>query len=373
MKQFFKQSQISAFRLTRHHLAEQNQADLTTVCRNVCGIQAQVMSAARMALWARMPGLTQADIHLALWKSRTLVKTSCMRQTLHLIPAADFSVYINALKRSRVEALRRILSRFGVTYQEAETMNQAVVEALADGPMTRPALIAHLTPRVGKKMRTYMEHVWSIQIFRPALVEGLICYGPEQGKKATFVRVEQWLPEQRKVSEQEAQRILLRRFLSVYGPALPQDFSRWTGIPMKETRAVWQHLAEELLEVSIEDKKGFILREDYDQLTNRDHGDPILRLLPGFDPYMLGHVDKNHLVDSTYYKRVYRNQGWISPVVLLNGRVIGIWSYTRRGQRLSLEIEPFEKFSKIIQLKIEEEATRLGGFLEAFTTTNFLC
>jgi hypothetical protein len=75
-------------------------------------------------------------------------------------------------------------------------------------------------------------------------------------------------------------------------------------------------------------------------------------------------VDKNHLMDSNYYKRVYRNQKWISPVVLLNGRVIGIWSYTRRGKVLSLKIEPFEKFPKIIHAKIEEESASLGSFLE---------
>ena len=49
---------------------------------------------------------------------------------------------------------------------------------------------------------------------------------------------------------------------------------------------------------------------------------------------------------------------------LLNGRVIGIWSYARRGKGLSLEVELFEKLSKTIHAQIEEEAASLGGFLE---------
>src|SRR5205807_8213719 len=72
MKHFLERSQISACRLTRHHFVDKNLADLTTVCRNVCGIQSQVMAAAQMAFWARMHGLTRADIRSALWKSRTL-------------------------------------------------------------------------------------------------------------------------------------------------------------------------------------------------------------------------------------------------------------------------------------------------------------
>jgi hypothetical protein len=364
MKLSFNWPQIAAFRLTRHYLAEPNQANLTTVCQNVCGMQAQLQSAAEMQLWARRHDLTRADIHSALWKSRALVKTSLMRQTLHLIPAIDFSIYISALKRSRVEALRKIMSRFGITPKDAEAMTQSIVEALRAGPMTQPELTAQIIPTVGKKVKKYLDLAWGIQMFRLALVEGFICYGPERDKKATFVRVDQWLPKQRAVDEREAKQILLRRYLRAYGPATLQDFSKWAGMPMPEARAAWQSVEEELVEVNIEDKKSWLLRKDHRQLANSDFDEQILRLLPHFDPYLLGHADKNHLVKNNCYKRVYRNQGWISPVVLLNGRIIGIWSYTRRGKQLSLEVEPFERFPKTIHAGIEEEAASLGDFLE---------
>jgi len=321
-------SQVSAFRLARHHLADRKQADLTAVYRDVCGIQAQVMSAAEMALWARMHRLTRAEIHAALWKSRTLVKTSCMRQTLHLIPVADFSVYISALKRSRMAALVRIMSRFGVTLREVEAMNEAAVEALRGGPMPQHELTEHIRPKVGKRVRAWMEKVWSV--FRPAIMEGLICYGPDRGPEVTLVRVDQWLPRQRKVSENEAKQIVLRRYLGAYGPATPQDFSKWSGISMGETRAVWESLEKELVEVLVENKKASLLRKDLAALRNCDPGEPVLRLLPNFDPFLLAHAEKNHLVHDRHYKRVYRQAGWISPVVLLNGRVIGTWSSAQK-------------------------------------------
>jgi len=49
---------------------------------------------------------------------------------------------------------------------------------------------------------------------------------------------------------------------------------------------------------------------------------------------------------------------------LLNGRVIGTWSYARRGKRLSFEVAPFENFSGLIRTRVEEEAAGLGGLLE---------
>jgi len=367
MKRTFKWPEVAAFRLARHHLAGQNpgespfRADFITIGQNICGVQAQVMSAAEMQLWARRHDLTRAEIHSALWEKRRLVKTYGMRGTLHLLPTADFFIYINALKKSVVESVRRIMLRLGITAKEAEGLNEAAMAALRAGPLTKGELTEQVKFKVGKKVRAAMAQFWNI--FRPAFAEGLICYGPESGKEAVFIRVDQWLPKQKEISEAEAQQMLLRRYLRAYGPATLPDFSKWTGLRMKEAKAVWETMQEDFIEVSIEDEKAFLLRDDHDQLTNSSPDGQVLRLLPHFDPYLLAHADKNHLVDSSHYKRVYRNQGWISPVILLDGRVVGVWSYTRRAKRWALEIEPFEKFSKAIRAKIEEEAASLGNFL----------
>ncbi|NIW79964.1 MAG: hypothetical protein GWN16_11115 [Calditrichae bacterium] len=319
------------------------------------------MSAAEMALWARTPDLRQSDIHAALWENHTLIKTSCMRQTLHLIPAADYFVFINALKRSRFEALWRIMAKFRITPSEYDSMNEEIMEALSDGPLTQRELIKEIKPKVEDNVRTWMAHVWSI--FKPVLAEGLICYGPNQGQQVTFVRVDQWLPKRDEVAEQEARQTLLRRFLSAFAPATVQDFSKWSGMPMKEAKQIWKSSEDEMVEVSVEGQPTFILNQDLEDLKNRPAKSQPLRLLPNFDSYLLGHVDKNHLVDAKYYKRVYRNQGWISSVILLDGKVIGIWSYKQRKDRILVEIDPFEKISKAVSHQIENEAERLGRFI----------
>ena len=319
------------------------------------------MSAARMALWARNHSLKPSDIDIALNQSRTLVRASCMRQTLHLLPAADFSIYITALKRSRGEAIRRGMSRFGVTEKEVELLNEKILHALSRGPATKGELTEQVRAIAGKNVRAWMDRFWSV--VRPAMVEGLVCYGPDRGAEATYVRADQWLPRKRRVAEQEAKQILLRRYLIAYGPATLRDFSTWSGISMKEAAPVWGSLDEELIEVSIEEKKASVLRQDREQLMNANLREPVLRLLPGFDPYLLAHAEKNHLVDDAFYKRVYRNQGWISPVVLLNGRIIGIWTAAGRGKGSSFDVELFEKASKITRARIEEEAASLAKFV----------
>src|SRR5215467_16363466 len=83
----FTAGQIHAFRLRRHHLLDPAPADLVTISRDICGVQAQIMSAAQLQFWARNHAITPEMVNEALWQRRSLVKTSLMRQTLHLIPA----------------------------------------------------------------------------------------------------------------------------------------------------------------------------------------------------------------------------------------------------------------------------------------------
>src|SRR5271167_5207297 len=140
---------IAGFRLRSHHLSDaapQNK-DPVTICRDICGVQAQVMSAAYLQLWTRNHALTRAQIENALWKTRTLVKTSLMRQTLHLIPTDEFPLYVAALKPSRVAQAMRVMERCGITRAESEALIPLIMETLSAGPLSRPAIAAAIRPK----------------------------------------------------------------------------------------------------------------------------------------------------------------------------------------------------------------------------------
>jgi hypothetical protein len=87
-------------------------------------------------------------------------------------------------------------------------------------------------------------------------------------------------------------------------------------------------------------------------------------MLPSFDCYMLGHKDKSHIVDQAYYKRVYRKAGWLSPVVLVNGRAEGTWNWRKKRNRLHITIQLFDRIPKDASKQIEEEAADLARFYD---------
>src|SRR5258708_21511877 len=111
---------ISRFRLGRHHVLDEPPADAITICRDICGVQAQVMSSAFLQLWARNHAITRTEVETALWQSRTLVKTSLMRETLHLIPADEFPVYIAALKPSPMAGALRVIAKFWIVRRQSD-------------------------------------------------------------------------------------------------------------------------------------------------------------------------------------------------------------------------------------------------------------
>ena len=351
---------IAGFRLRRHHLRDDAPTDAVTICRDVCGVQAQVMSAAYLQLWARNHAITQAEIESALWQSRTLVKTSLMRQTLHLIPADEFALYIAAVRSSRVAAVLRIMARFGITREEADDLSALIMDALSAGPLGRAEITAAVQPRVSRRVRAWMGKVWSI--VRIPVAEGWVCYGPGEGNQVKFIRVDQWLPKMKPVAEAAAQHALFRKYLRAYGPATISDFSHWSGIAMKDARQVCELVKDELREVTVDGETRMVVRGDLAALTSRSRGTGVVNLLPNFDAYLLAHADKDHLIEARHYKQVYRNQWWISPVILLDGRVVGTWSYKFHGRKMTVEIDAFEKFPRPIRCSVEQEAASLGSW-----------
>ena len=70
------------------------------------------------------------------------------------------------------------------------------------------------------------------------------------------------------------------------------------------------------------------------------------------------------LLERRHKARVYRAQGWISPVLLVDGRMVGVWRQARKGRRLLMEIEPYGRLPALARAQIEAEAARLAAFLD---------
>jgi len=134
-------------------------------------------------------------------------------------------------------------------------------------------------------------------------------------------------------------------------------------MPLTNAREIWAREEADLSRVSIQGWQAAVLRQDLDELAQADFQRPLVRLLPYFDSFLLGHRGKEHLVALKNRNNIYRPQGWIAPVVLVDGRARAVWAHAWEGNRLRVKVTKFGSISRAVAAGIREEAQNLGRFL----------
>jgi uncharacterized protein YcaQ len=362
--------QAAAWRIRRHHLYHRAPAgSMLAVASRLCGLHAQVMSSAELTLWARVEDLDRQAVRRALWEDRTLVKTWAMRGTLHLLPAGELPLWHAALGTNRRYLNSTAWQKyFGITLEELNQLTEAIAAALAGRVMTREELVLEVgrlsgSASIGAKIA---ESSWGT-ILKPAAFAGRLCFAPSIGQRVRFTRPDTWLAaaQQPQVDPQAAVRAVTRRFLTAHGPATYHDLSRWWGGSggVSTARQWIASLGEEAVPVELDGVRAWMLSED----AREAHDLPPIRsvrLLPGFDQYVVAaSYHAENLPPGDLRQRVYRPQGWISPVLLVNGRMEGTWRHDIKGSRVEVVIEPFGKTPVWVRRAAAQEAKHLAAFL----------
>ena len=365
--------QAARWRIRRHHLDQRSPAgSMLAVASRLCGLHAQVMSSAELTLWARMEGLERGAVQDALWRDRTLVKTWAMRGTLHLLPAAELPLWHAALSTSRRFLRAAVWEKyFGITLDELDRLTEAIGDALDGRLLTREELgreVARITGTAGYAKKIARSS-WGT-LLRPAAFTGRLCFGPSQGQFVRFTRPDTWLAGTAcapgaAFSTQAAQAAVARRFLAAYGPATYHDVARWWNGGGVGTARQWiAALGDEVTEIELNGAAAWMLAADARE-ARRLSPTRSVRLLPAFDQYVVGASHHaRHLLPGDLRSRVYRPQGWLSPVLLVNGRMDGVWRYEIKGSRVEVAIAPFLRTPAWVRREAAREAERLAAFLD---------
>jgi Winged helix DNA-binding domain len=285
------------------------------VVKRLLAVQAQDFASVPLALRARSKGLTRGDVHAAL-DSGDLVLSWLNRGTLHLVCRDDY-VRLFALTAPTLRtANKRRLAEEGVTNPASGI--RAIVKALEAGPLLR----REIGERVGATAGA-LTH-----LLLAATLDGLIVRGPVQGKDQTFVLVRDHLGELPKVDREQAVIELARRYAAGHAQATDEDLAYWSGLPLRDVRG--------RMPARSEGRQSALVRP---------------KLLPPFDPYIMGWKDRTFAIPEAMRKRVMPGGGMFRAVVLVDGRVAGTWS--RAGGRVQLdgpadgleaEVEDVERF-----------------------------
>lgn len=361
--------QVNAWRLAQHYLAAPGKRkDLVKILAQLGGVQAQVMSAAELALAVRLDGLPPQQVQTALWRERSIVKTWAMRGTLHLVAASELPLYAAARSLQELRSLRTYFNYFGIAQKKVDAYLDAAPEILTAKPMTREEFAAKMAARLNtpKFLDALLYSGWGTPL-KPLAWRGDLCFGPNRGQKVTFVNGRKWIGKWKRREPYAALQEVLRRYLRAYGPSRAVDFALWWGFSLRQTRKLFDSLEDELLQVDVDGWRALALQTTIEAMQDSTTRNKV-NLVPLFDMYVMalgrGAELEPHL-PKRYHKRVYRPQGWISAAVLVDGVIQGIWEYQAQNTQTVIKVQMFTALMAEVRKGIEAEAERLGRFLNS--------
>lgn len=360
--------EASARRLERQFLSIPARAGtpVAEVVGAMLGAHAQVLSAAEVSVGVRAEGVTRADVRAALWEERSLVKTYGPRGTLHLLPATGLSFWTAALT-----AIPTGPSPFAqdarMTAAQADEVVAAIADALAGTSLTidelSEAVVARTGTWAGDLVMPAFQGMWPRwrQVMHRAGQRGVLCLGPNRGRKVTYTRP----PHFRPMAADEALSLLVRRHLRAYGPATAAHFAQWAAAPRGWARDLFAALADAgvIEEVDFAGGPAWVAAGDTDF-----PGEPAcgVRLLPYFDAYGIGCRPRELLFPGAAYERALAGgQAGNHPVLLVDGVVSGVWHQRRSGRRTTVTVDPLVRLTAAQERELARQAERVGEILEA--------
>ena len=366
-------SGVTARRMARHGLAEPA-ADLgpAGIAGVLCGAHAQVLSAAELSIGRRIAGATRADVQRALWEERTLVKTFGPRGTIHLLPTADLPMWTGALSAlppsvpTHPEGVR-------FTPEQADEVIAAIGDALADTELTVDELTEAIADRAGpwavERTMDAFQDKWPRwrQLTSTAAHRGVLCFGPDRGRKVTYTNPHRWRPGFRPLDGDAALRTLVLRYLYAYGPATPQHFARWLSIPPRYAAGLFGRLSGELESVELDGEPGWTAAGDTGTPPGPHRG---IRLLPYFDAYVVAGQPGNGCTRARPppARSPRRARPETTRYLLVDGVVGGVWHQRRSGRKLAITVEPLRELTARQRRQLDDEADLVGAVMEAPAT-----
>lgn len=344
---------ITRRRLYNQHLSQPDFKTPGEVVRYFGAVQAQDLLGALYAIGLRMMAVTEQTVEAAI-ADKTIIRTWPMRGTIHFVPPSDVRWMLKLLAHRQNAGAAGMYRKVGLTGEIFAQAGEVLAKALQGGKQaTRKELYTALeeagVATAGEMRGLHILGYWSR--------EGLICLGPRRGKQATFVLLDEWIPEAPLLEGEEALAALAGRYFASHGPATVHDFAWWTGLTIAEAR-----LGIKLVERDFAQETAGTRTYWSAPTTPPDRSaEPDVYLLPAFDEFTVAYKDRSAFLDPTLSKEEALHG--IGPSIIIDGRMAGTWKRTLKKNAVIVEPNLFAPINEAETHALDAAAERYGRFL----------
>jgi hypothetical protein len=358
--------QARAFALARGGIS-QPFAEPVAAVRAMIAVQAQYAASVPLAIHARCPSAPNGWTEQALMTYRSLIKTWCLRGTLHALAADDLALLTGAFAGYHHSVERVVQQMSGIDAATWRAIERDTMRALEQGPLDRTALHAAVpglrnVPWIG----------WGEDVKDLAYRGELLMVG-SKGPRPVFARRDTWLPtlDFHPLPVAAAHQELLSRYLHAFAPATLADITHWSGLPAVALREVMRRSPSQFVPVAMKEtgQPLIALAEDAEALTGPLVDVPQVSILPKFDALMLAWIDPSRVLDREHHTAVYRPAGQIEAVVLLQGKAAATWRVTHTAMTADFTATPLRPMGVQARKQVTTEFELLGAWSGAHSTT----
>jgi len=305
------------------------------------GIQAQYAPAMYIGLWSRLEGLQRATLTRAL-ERKSVVQATLMRATIHLVSRRDYWPLRTAIQDGLLEWWIRVTRADPARIRENAARARAILE---DGPRPMKELEQLLGGRAEAR-----------GIFTSLPLVRVPPSGTWERRRADLVAAsEDWIGREQ-IDLDEARALIVRRYLSGFGPARKREIANWAGMSAADVTAGLERLHVR----RFRDEEGKELVDlPRAPLPAGDTPAPP-RFLPVWDATLLVHARRTLILPEEYRPRIFNTKAPHSfNTFLVDGAVAGTWRYDD-GR---IVLDPFRRLDPATRRELEDEAERLASFM----------
>jgi hypothetical protein len=340
--------------LARQMLLRRIHISAPNAIERLVGMQAQAPNLPYVGLWARLEAFHHEELS-QLVRSKRAVRTSLMRNTIHLVTTRD-ALRLKPLFQPLHE---RGFFRGSPWGRNLKSMNpEALLAAGRDIMGERPRTIAELAKLLTKRFpdQDAPSLAYGVRYLLPmvfATPRGIW----QAGGPVSLTTVEAWLG--RSAGPPISPDDLVLRYLGAFGPASPADMRAWSGLAFRPT---FERLRRRLK--VFRDQHGIELFDLPKAPRPAPETKAPVRFLPDYDNILLAHADRTRIMAPGQHLGLFSSNGVMKGSVLVDGFVRAGWRPLPVKTETALVITPFdEPVRRLDRAAITEEGLRLLAFL----------
>ena len=344
--------------------------------RRLGSLQAQHPEWPPVALAARAGEGRSANLAAALQR-RTVVRSSLMRITIHVVAADDLWPMFAVMQPMRADQWRLMLKADPVTSALGRRMRAAhlvAIDALRERPRSSLDLDRLMAAEIGAEATATTRPAWR-QPEAGVVVRAAwrhfaafvpLVHVPHPGEgygRSQYALAEDWLGQPMpEIDIAEARRQVTRRYLAAFGPASVDDLAAYVGRG-KGGVGVWREaiaaLGDEVVELRDEARRTLY---DVESGPRPDPDTPAPpRLLARWDSLLLSHAPRHRdrVIADADRPAVFSKNADVLPTFLLDGFVAGTWELTRRDGAAEVRLNPLRSLKRADRDDLHAEAERV--------------